>query len=378
MHPDCYNSSSLFMASCLATDSQLLRSLWKEIFPWLLPTYILLPVRAPQQSLAIFFAMSSTCLWGHRSCFPQLLLRHSFCNTALTHTHVGHSPPALLGMCGDSSAGQPAQVSAMLHLQQAKGSEIWALPSIVALHSLYRDAFQMALGWCTIPLPKGPLCQTGYNHPLFLKHKSCWKKCTHGTSCTAPSLSLPGDGSPVLETTAASGEGLLGKAMGKKGDKTQKIKVRFAAAYKRTPQNCANRAVAQQGFPMSKAYGNFVGHFDQHTEFWPSCGAATQPKPFWLVREPSPWGAEGCWHLAPGCCTSFIQQDICNLTVPSLSAVMSFEWKHIVKNCWFTPFENTEIYKIFFYMKKISSQRGKSCSPVLQCQLESGLLPVKQ
>lgn len=65
----------------------------------------------------------------------------------------------------------------------------------------------------------------------------------------------------MLETTAASGEGLLGKAMGKKGDKTQKRKVRFAAAYKRTPQNCANRAVAQQGFPMSKAYGNFVSRF---------------------------------------------------------------------------------------------------------------------
>lgn len=55
--------------------------------------------------------------------------------------------------------------------------------------------------------------------------------------------------------------GAVGKSHGKKEDKTQKIKVRFAAAYKRTPQKCVNRAVAQQGFPMSKAYGNFVSRF---------------------------------------------------------------------------------------------------------------------
>lgn len=59
------------MASCLVTNSQLLGGLWKKkIFPSLLPAYILLPVHALQQSLAIFCAMSSTCLWGHRSCFP--------------------------------------------------------------------------------------------------------------------------------------------------------------------------------------------------------------------------------------------------------------------------------------------------------------------
>lgn len=89
-------------------------------------------------------------------------------------------------------------------------------------------------------------------------------------------------------------------------------------------------------------------------------------------------GAEQRWHLAPGCCTSFIQQDICNLAVTRFSATMSFEWKHIVKkNCWFTPFENIELYKIFFYMKEMSFQRRKSCSPVLQCQWESGISPLK-
>lgn len=146
VHPDNYNSSPLFMASCLATNSQLLGGLWKKNL---------------SITSACIHSPSSPCtaaILGHLLChelhlslgaqvlLPSPLLRHSFCNAALTHTCVGRSPPALPGMCGDSSVGQPAQVSAMPHLQQTKGSEIWGLSSIAGLYGLYRDAFQRALG----------------------------------------------------------------------------------------------------------------------------------------------------------------------------------------------------------------------------------------
>lgn len=246
---------------------------------------------------------------------------------------------------------------------------------MAGLCGLYRVAFQTALGWCHTPLPRVPCVRLATITPFSLSARAVERN----TPTAFHALPLH---SAFLQGFCSAGDysnqwrGAVGKSHGKKGDKTRKYKSDLLLHIKEHHKNVLTEQLHSRVFPCLRHMESLSATTSAHqvlTQLW-CCNTA---KAVLACEGTSLQGPEHCWHLAPGCCTSFIQQDICNLAIPRFSAMMSFEWKHSVKkNCWFTPFENTELYKFFFYMEKISFQRGKSCSPVLQCQQEFGISPL--
>lgn len=193
---------------------------------------------------------------GAHVLLPSPLLSHSFCNTALPHARVGHSPGDVWWqLCRRASTG-------VSHATPPAKQGI-------------RDLGSPQHHWSVWPL------QTCLSDGTGLMQHLPRVPCVRLDTITLSSLSirvverntpmafhaLPlhseflGVGFSSAGVYSNQWRGAVRKSHGKKGGKNQKIKVRFAAAYERTPQKCVNRAVAQQGFPVSKAYGNFVSRF---------------------------------------------------------------------------------------------------------------------
>lgn len=128
----------------------------------------------------------------------------------------------------------------------------------------------------------------------------------------------------MLDTPATSGERLLGKAMGKREIKPENKSQDLLLHIKEHHKNVLTEQLHSRVFPCLRHMETLSVASLAHevlTQLW-CCNTA---KAVLAHEGTSHQGAEQRWHLAPGCCTSFIQQDICNLAVPRFSAMMSCE-----------------------------------------------------